>query len=260
MNATSSRCRNLIVVAGHAPFRAEVEIVPEHPEKDDAWVLQPFQRGEPPLYIEHIRHGVSLLAADPAALLIFSGGYTRKEAGLRWSEAETYAAIARHFKWWTANENASRQDVAPRVATEDFSRDSFENLLFSVCRFQQAVGQYPQTVTVVSWTFKQARFDLHRASIRFPPARFRFQGSNQPITLETALHGEAVTFREFVENKYGSSGKLVQKRASRNPFNRQHDFRSCPGLENFFDFIENPENGAKDFPERLPWESGVNTP
>jgi len=248
-------CSNLIVVAGHAPFKQSTETVPEHPDQDDAWVLQPFQSGEPPLYIEHIRRGIALLRNDPAALLIFSGGFTRQEAGLRWSEAATYAAIARHFDWWKADAQDRRgRDLASRVTTEDFSRDSFENLLFSICRVQQVMGRYPQTVTVVSWAFKEARFDIHRAAIRFPSHRFHFVGCNQPLTLETALKGEAITFGEFMENKYGASRKMTEKRASRNPFNRRHDFSGCPGMRTFFPFIENPKNGEKDFPERLPWE------
>ena len=143
--------RNLVIVAGHAPFKESIGQVPENPEADDAWVLQPFQHGEPPLYVAHIRRGVELSSWDPEALLMFSGGYTRREAGLRWSEAGTYAALAAHFGWWTEeNDESSGPKPASRFATEDFSRDSFENLLFSICRFQEITGQYPDRVTVVS--------------------------------------------------------------------------------------------------------------
>ena len=111
--------QDLILVAGHAPFKKETEAVPDHPEKDDGWFLQPFQRGEPPFYIEHIRRGVILLANNPAALLIFSGGHTRVDAGLRWSEGGTYAEIATHFKWWVPEADPSRRDsLAARTAVE----------------------------------------------------------------------------------------------------------------------------------------------
>jgi hypothetical protein len=170
MSSPRPALRNLIVVACHAPFKEAIEAVPDHPEHDDAWVLQPFQLGEPLYYIEHIRQGVDLLAEDCAALLMFSGGYTRREAGLRWSEADTYAAIARHFRWWTSR-SAEQALLAARTTTEDCSRDSFENLLFSLCRFRQVAGHYPRAVTVVSWAFKRARLsciglpcDFHRSS------------------------------------------------------------------------------------------------
>jgi hypothetical protein len=145
-------------------------------------------------------------------------------------------------------------NLADRIAAEDYSRDSFENLLFSLCRFQQIIGRYPRRFTIVSWAFKQKRFDFHRASVRFPSARFHFEGCNQPLTLESALQGEAVTFREFLDNKYGSSGKLAAKRAARNAFDRQHDFASCPGLKQFFAFMADPKNGQSEYPQRLPWE------
>lgn len=246
--------QNLIVVAGHAPFKESTVSVPEHPEDDDPWVLQPFQRGEPPLYIEHIRRGLALLAQDVGALLIFSGGYTRQEAGLRWSEADTYAAIARHFCWWAGDEAPEVQrQIESHIATEDASRDSFENLLFSICRFQQVTGHYPKGVTLVSWAFKRARFDLHRAAIRFPSARFRFIGFNDPLDREPAVKNEALTRQDFLDNRYGSSPKLARKRAARNPFHRKHGFHNCPGLGDFFHFINDPGNGRKDFPGRLPW-------
>src|SRR5205085_10353090 len=126
-------------------------------------------------------------------------------------------------------------ELTERIATEDYSRDSFENLLFSLCRFQQVVGRYPRSITVVSWAFKRARFDFHRASIRFPSSHFHFDGCNQPLTLEAALEGEAVTFQEFLNDRYGSSGKLAAQRARRNPFNRRHDFAISPGMKGFVD-------------------------
>ena len=51
-----------------------------------------------------------------------------------------------------------------RAHTEEFARDSFENLLFSLCRHRELTGGYPQRLTVVSLPFKRERFEtLHRA-------------------------------------------------------------------------------------------------
>ena len=255
MSSGLNNLHDLILVAGHAPFLETTEVVPIHPEQDSGWALQSFQRGEPPLYIDHIQRGVALLAANPLALLILSGGFTRREAGLRWSEGDTYAAIAKHFNWWMDHAtDDQRNSLEARTAVESFSRDSFENLLFSICRFWQLVGRYPRHVSLVSWAFKRERFDFHRETIRFPAERFHFEGFNEPVGLASALQGEAVTLSDFRKNRYGSDGRLAEKRIARNPFNRRHDFRTCPGLKVFFDFLDDPMNQSLDYARMLPWE------
>jgi len=60
-----------------------------------------------------------------------------------------------------------------RVVSEEFARDSYENLLFSLCRFFEMTGRYPEKLTVVGFGFKEKRFtDLHRKAVRFPKERF----------------------------------------------------------------------------------------
>ena len=70
----------LILVAGHAIYVASDF---SNPSRDDSWLLQPFQKGEPPSFIQHIEAGVSLAAMDQSSLLVFSGGQTRVDAGAR---------------------------------------------------------------------------------------------------------------------------------------------------------------------------------
>lgn len=240
--------KNLIFVACHAPFKETVACITDDPAQDKGWVLQSFQRGEPPLYIEHIRRGVELAAADSDALLIFSGGFTRREAGPRWSEAATYLALARHFQWW------GHTGIERRSAEEDYSRDSFENLLFSICQHQQITGSYPGHIVGVSWAFKENRFYAHANALRLPKSSFSFEGCGEPVDLASALRSEAATQQAFQKDRYGSAGVLKEKRELRNPFRRQHPFRSCPGLASFFDFMRVPENAGKEFVAKLPWE------
>ena len=45
--------------------------------------------------------------------------------------------------------------VAQRTVTEEFALDSYQNVLFSICRFREIVGHYPDKITVVSFTFKK---------------------------------------------------------------------------------------------------------
>jgi hypothetical protein len=41
--------------------------------QEDDWLIEPFQAGETPTFIEHIKAGVRALGTDGRALLAFSG-------------------------------------------------------------------------------------------------------------------------------------------------------------------------------------------
>jgi hypothetical protein len=54
--------------------------------------------GQAATFLAHIKEGVEIAARDQDALLLFSGGGTRKDAGPR-SEAHSYWAIAESKGW-----------------------------------------------------------------------------------------------------------------------------------------------------------------
>ena len=239
------------MVAAHAALRAELRDPPELAERDEAWVLEPYQAGEAPFYLEHMRRGAVLAARNPQALLVFSGGRTRRAAGT-WSEASSYWRIAERAGWWLpAERHELRAELVRRSTTEEFARDSFENLFFSLCRFQQVTGRCPRNVTVVSWAFKAERFDLHRTDLRIPAHRFLFVGQGEPFDLAGAERGEAAALRAFRLDPYGRGPELGQKRARRNPFSLEHPYRSCPGLGELFRYLD---GNVEAFAGMLPWE------
>jgi len=230
---------NLVFVAGHAVYVGQDF---RHPEHDRNWLLQSFQHREPPFYIGHIRVGVNFAGRDSSSLLVFSGGQTRREAGPR-SEAQSYWSLAEYFRWW------STPEVACRTTTEEFARDSFENLLFTICRFREWTGAYPRRIRVVSWAFKEKRFGLHREALRFPEARFEFHGANQPEDLVGAEKGEAKAIAAFQNDPYGTGGDLGKKRADRNPSNRVSPYLvSCPEVDGVL-----RHKGPEVYDGRLPW-------
>jgi hypothetical protein len=249
--SNSEDLKNVIIVAGHAVYRGKSY---GNPMQDENWCLQGFQRGEPPAYIEHIRAGVEMAARQPESLLVFSGGQTRQDAGPR-SEGESYREVAEHFEWWGT-------DVAARTVTEEFARDSFENLLFGICRFYERAGRYPWSVTVISWAFKEERFELHRNAISFPASRFSFVGVGNPVDLALALEGELRNGLEpFRRDPYGTSESLPgsgagqvalgDKRKQRNPFNRQNPYSlSCGELSELLQHC-----GPDLYLGSLPWTS-----
>ena len=102
-----------------------------HVENDDlVHSICACYAGEAQSFVDHIRLGVQEAAEDPTALLLFSGGQTRQEAGPR-SEGLSYWIVAEAAKWF------GTEDVRKRTFTEEHARDSFENLLFSLCRYYQ---------------------------------------------------------------------------------------------------------------------------
>ncbi len=131
--------------------------------------------------------------------------------------------MAEHYAWF------GRPEVAGRTILEDLSRDSFENLLFGICRHREFTSAWPDAVTLVSWAFKERRFGLHREAIRFPAERFRYLGPNNPRDLGQALASESRAVEAYRADPYSSGERFRAKRAERNPFRRQNGFAiSCP--------------------------------
>lgn len=228
---------NAVIVAGHA-ICTDVR----DPRSEENWILLPFQRGEVPCYIEHIQAAVRTAAADPRSLLVFAGGYSRLEAGPR-SEAQSYYWIADHFGWF------GYPEVRNRAITEEFSRDSYENLLYSICRVREYSGAFPSHVTFVSWEFKRARFDLHRQTMLWPADRFTYLGPNNPPDLQQAIAAETRNRAAYVDDPYSASPSFRAKRDSRNPFRRNAGYSLCiPELAAL-----EAHSGPEWFPGPLPW-------
>ncbi|CAI4215345.1 unnamed protein product [Parascedosporium putredinis] len=105
--------------------------------------------GEIPTFVEHVKAGLRCIAEDPQAVLMFSGGPTRKETQL--SEAQSYADIAArngYFSIIPASE-------AHRVLVEERALDSYYNVLFSLVQFWRLHSRrWPARLTVVSHAFK----------------------------------------------------------------------------------------------------------
>ena len=89
---------NLVMVAGHSIYTSSSC---GKVESEDSWFLEPYQRhqGQASTFLSHIGQGVKITAEDEGALLLFSGGETRKKAGPR-SEAQSYWAVAESIGWF----------------------------------------------------------------------------------------------------------------------------------------------------------------
>lgn len=237
--------KNLVMVAGHAVYTSTGC---DKLNGEASWFLESYQKnpGQAATFVQHIRAGVLSAASDENALLLFSGGETRKDAGPR-SEAQSYWTVAESRNWFGA-----KQTVRWRSLTEEHARDSFENLLFSICRFKELTGQYPWNITVVSYDFKELRFaSLHRLALRFPASRFFFKGTPAtPSSAAAASKGEQSVQMQFQQDPYGCAGSLHMKRLARDPFARSIPYPAgCSELKELFSYC-----GALPFPGTLPWD------
>ncbi|KAJ0615243.1 hypothetical protein HanIR_Chr02g0071881 [Helianthus annuus] len=239
-----AKLRNLVMVAGHSIYTSSSC---EKVDREDSWFLESYQRnvGQAATFVAHIKEGVEVAANDEDALLLFSGGETRKDAGPR-SEAQSYWMVAESKGWFGYQEK-----VRWKALTEEHARDSFENLLFSVCRFRELTGSYPQNITVVGYDFKKERFvNLHRSAIRFPELRFFYLGTPAATSSrEAASKGEALVRTQFEHDPYACLGSLRRKKIGRDPFHRSIPYpNGCPEIEGLFRYCR-----ASLYTGSLPW-------
>jgi hypothetical protein len=241
-----------VIVAGHAVLR--INKLTSAEREDGAWYLLSYQlnQGFPGIITSHIKKGIQLTMDDPAAMLLFSGGQTRRDVGPT-SEAASYYYLAAEKKWLTAKGGSS---IANRVFLEEHARDSYENLLFSLCRFREVTGRYPQKVTVIGFDFKGKRFtDFHRLAIGFPRSNFSYVGirpQHPNFDHKKAAKGEEETIRVFKNDLYGCSAALSGKRDIRNPFLRTVPYElACPELRKLL-FWCGP---GQISPDSIPWAS-----
>jgi hypothetical protein len=143
--------------------------------------------------------------------------------------------------------------MVDRTYLEEHARDSFENMLFSICRFKELTKQYPKRISVVGFDFKAQRFiDIHRHAINFPESNFSYVGVKTigKFDHQRAVNGELEVLRSFGNDIYGCSDPgLSTKREKRNPFKRTIPYElSCPELKGLFNWC-----GPDLYSDPLPW-------
>ncbi|EGW35081.1 uncharacterized protein SPAPADRAFT_132612 [Spathaspora passalidarum NRRL Y-27907] len=208
------------------------------------WHLVDFQIvGQDHLvFRDQILQSISILQQDPDAYVIISGGETKKQAGPM-SEALSYYLLA--------SELCKDETVLSRIHTEVFARDSFENVIFSICRYYELFKMYPDKITIIGFEFKRVRFMTHhlQQALKYPLDKVDYIGhspkpelSEQDTIeyfkdLEESEYKHAV--KHFQSDWYGLADSLNKKKLARNPFNRYHGYiYSNPSLSDFLHAIQ----------------------
>lgn len=151
----TNRPSKLVVVTGHAVY-----------DKDkDQWLGARGGYKQGVKLAQHVRDGYQLCQQESgAAALCLSGGRTRRNIGK--SEAQGMLDYA----------NSERLSCTGKVLLEEYARDSFENVFYSLLAFHETFHGWPQHVTLVSWKFKVLRFYLIATGLGLA-RKFTFYGS-----------------------------------------------------------------------------------
>jgi hypothetical protein len=209
--------------------------------------------GMPEAFAAHIQEGIRRAEQDDSSMLMFSGGQTRVEAGPK-SEALSYFEVADENRWFGSPQ------VRARTVLEEFATDSFENLMFALCRFRQVTGAYPARIAVISFSFKRKRFEeVHRQALRFPQEAFEFVGVEPRDSILFAERlpqlekwESKASLKPFLGDPFGcNKAVLRQKRRERNSFFRTPAYaQTCPEMSELLTYC-----GTESFPaHQLPWD------
>ncbi|KAJ7502837.1 hypothetical protein B0H11DRAFT_1711888 [Mycena galericulata] len=244
--------KNLIIVPGHAIWKGSD---PDLRMRLDEWAFQSYQSntesGLLELFFQHISTAARLALEDPSSLVIFSGGQTRPSSTT--TEGESYLRLA-------LKANLFQSETFSRATSEGYALDSFQNLLFSIGRFYEYTGSYPEKITVVGYEMKRARFvELHRAAIRWPENRFNYIGIDMEGDNSQAQRGEVSRmllrqngYLPYRSDLYGCHTYLADKRRQRNYAARYPPYYwSCPDLRPLLEWC--PHVHTQLFSEALPW-------
>ncbi|KAJ7287761.1 hypothetical protein C8J57DRAFT_1284848 [Mycena rebaudengoi] len=245
----ASNLNHLILVPGHGIWTGSN---PELRLRSEEWAFQSYQADQESnllaLFFQHISTAVRLALNDQHSLVVFSGGQTQQESTT--TEGESYLRLA-------LKAGLFRSDTFDRATSEGYALDSFENLLFSVARFKEYTGTYPEKITVVGYEMKRARFvNLHRTALRWPESRFNYIGIDVDGDNSQAQQGERQNgYLPYSSDMYGCHSYLHNKRRQRNNARRFPPYHlTCPDLDPLFEWC--PDNHTELFSGKLPWSDG----
>ncbi|KAJ6558499.1 hypothetical protein DFH09DRAFT_1163008 [Mycena vulgaris] len=237
---------HLIVVPGHAIWKGTN---PDLRMRGDEWAFESYRRNQESTLLEvffkHISNAARLALEDERSLVVFSGGQTQRTATT--TEGESYLRLA-------LNAGLFQSETFTRATSENYALDSFQNLLFSIARFHEYTGSYPEKITVVGYEMKRARFsELHRRAILWPEGNFNYVGIDMDGDTTQARQGERQNgYMPYLSDLYGCHTYLAKKRRQRNYAARTPAYYfSCPELRPLLGWC--PKVNSQLFSGSLPW-------
>ena len=156
------------------------------------------------------------------------------------------------------------------ITTEEFSLDSFDNLVYSIYRFEEVNKKFPQKITIIGFAFKMSRFiSCHAKAIDYPQSNITYVGIDpKPINYNQKQLSEYYNDLVQMENKnalslfssdwYATKDRLLTKKRSRNPFKRTAPYAQNILFKGNGTWIEDDEKYfERNIKNKMPWSRCV---
>ncbi len=189
------------------------------------------------VFEKQLRQSVQAMEDGHHDILIISGGYTKTE--IEKSEA-------RGMLDWAIDLNLK---ISPnQILLEEFARDSFENVLFSICRFHEYYDYFPQSLTVCSWESKRTRFMTIANALRL--LHYSLMG----VGIKDEIQQAEDYSSEIIEADPLHRGvSFAQKRVQRDTWEKGNHYAKLPRLRKMFDTLTDMEKKGLTNSSDIEW-------
>lgn len=249
------RVENLIILPCHAIYAPELNQESTATDENDEqlsykdannWLMEPFQleSDDHLSFFKHLELSFNELHENVHnSALVISGGYTK--AAAQKSESASYLQLAESIGYLKHPYFVK----GTNVLLDEYARDSYENVLYSICTFYKKFNKLPKKITIVGFGFKKERFfSSHLTTLGYytlpniindevvlddlPDTKHaKYVGAGPFVPFDNSQFWSDLQKNEkiraldlFKSNPFGSYGSLLHdKKSKRDPWNKHSE-------------------------------------